>query len=54
MGNSALNDVSYKFEPLKLFQPKSDYKVDEKELQKSMEKSKELIARIRRGKSNGK
>ena len=50
MSNTALNDMSYNFEPLKLFQPKSDYKVDEQELQRSIEKRKELIARIQKKK----
>lgn len=46
MSNTALNDMKYNFEPLILFQPNPDYKVDELELQKSINKSKELIARI--------
>ena len=50
MSNTALNDIKYNFEPLILFQPKSDYKVDEQELKKSMDKSKELIARIQKKK----
>ena len=48
MSNTALNDMKYNFEPLILFQPKSDYKVDEQELKKSIDKSKELIARIQK------
>jgi hypothetical protein len=51
MSNTALNDMKYNFEPLQLFQPNPDYKVDEKELQKSMDKSKELIARIHKEKT---
>ena len=50
MSNTALNDIKYNFEPLILFQPKSDYKVDEQELKKSIDKSKELIARIQKKK----
>ena len=50
MSNTALNDMKYNFEPLILFQPKADYKVDEQELKKSMDKSKELIARIQKKK----
>ena len=50
MSNTALNDMKYNFEPLVLFQPKSDYKVDEQELKKSIDKSKELIARIQKKK----
>lgn len=51
MGNTALNDMKYNFEPLILFQPKSDYKVDEQELKRSIDKSKELIARIQKKKT---
>lgn len=51
MSNTALNDMKYNFEPLILFQPKSDYKVDEQELKKSINKSKELIARIQKKKT---
>lgn len=51
MRNTALNDMKYNFEPLILFQPKSDYKVDEQELQKSIRKSRELIARIQKKKT---
>jgi hypothetical protein len=50
MSNTELNDMKYNFEPLKLFQPSPEYKVDEKELQKSIDKSRELIARIHREK----
>ena len=38
MSNAALNDMKYNFEPLILFQPKADYKVDEQELKKSIDK----------------
>ena len=51
MSNTALNDMKYNFEPLILFQPKSDYKVDEQELQKSIAKNKELIAHIQKKKT---
>lgn len=51
MRNTALNDMKYNFEPLILFQPKSDYKVDEQELKKSIDKNKELIARIQKKKT---
>lgn len=51
MSNTALNDMRYNFEPLTLFQPKSDYKVDEQELKKSIDKSKELISRIQEKKT---
>ena len=46
MGKTALNDVTYNFEPLELFEPDPDYKVDEAELQKSIQKSQELISFI--------
>ncbi len=51
MRNTALNDMKYNFEPLILFQPKSDYKVDEQELKKSIDRSRELIARIQKKKT---
>ena len=47
MKKYALNDIAYNFKPLEIFQPDPDYKVDEKELQESIKKSRELIARIR-------
>ena len=50
MGNTALNDMSYNFEPLRLFQRNPDYKVNEQELKESIEKNKELIARIQKKK----
>lgn len=50
MSKTALNDIKYNFEPLILFQPQSDYKVDEQELKKSIDRSKELIARIQKKK----
>lgn len=50
MSNDALNDMSYNFEPLKLFEPEKDYKVDEQELKASIEKNKEMIARIQKKK----
>lgn len=46
MSKTALNDVTYNFEPLKLCEPDPDYKVDEVELKKSIQKSQELIAFI--------
>ena len=50
MRNTILNDMSYNFEPLKLFRPNPDYKVNEQELKKSIEKNRELIARIQKKK----
>ena len=47
MEKYALNDEVYNFKPLELFEPDSDYQIDEKELQESMQKSRDLIARIR-------
>lgn len=52
MNNTSLNDIKYNFEPLVLFQPKSDYKVNEKELKISIDKNKELIARIQKKKAS--
>ena len=46
MSSSVLNDTKYDFEPLKLFVPSPDYKVDEEALQKSIEKNKAIIARL--------
>lgn len=48
MSNTALNDMSYNFEPLKLFQRDKNYTVDETELKKSRDKSRELIAQLRK------
>ena len=46
MGKTSLNDLVYSFEPLKIVMPDPDYKVDEEELQKSIQKSKEMVAVI--------
>lgn len=46
MSKTALNDLVYNFEPLELFVPDPDYKADEAELQKSIQKNQELIAFI--------
>ena len=46
MSKTALNDVTYNFEPLELFIPDSNYKVNEEELQKSIQKSREFISFI--------
>ncbi len=43
-----MNDVEYDFKPLEIFVPDSNYKVDEKELGKSIEKNKAIIARENR------
>ena len=45
MESYVLNDVEYDFKPLEIFVPDPDYKVDEKELEKSIEKNKAIIAR---------
>lgn len=47
MESYVLNDVEYDFRPLTIFTPDPDYKVDEKELKKSIEKNKAIIARAR-------
>lgn len=46
ISKTALNDVTYNFEPLKLYAPDPNYKVDEAELQKSIQKSQEFISFI--------
>lgn len=43
MGRTSLNDLEYSFEPLKIVTPDPDHKVDEAELQKSIQKSKEMV-----------
>ena len=47
MESYVLNDVEYDFKPLEIFVPDPNYKVDEKELKKSIEKNKAIIARAR-------
>lgn len=44
MGRTSLNDLVYGFEPLKIIEPERDHKVDEAELQKSIQKSREMLA----------
>lgn len=46
IGKTSLNDLIYSFEPLKIVTPDSDYKVDEVQLQKSIQKSKEMMTVI--------
>ena len=48
MSKTALNDLIYNFEPLELFEPDSNYKVDEVELEKSIQKNKELVSFARK------
>lgn len=43
MGRTSLNDLVYSFEPLKIVTPDPNHKVDEVELQKSIQKSKEMV-----------
>ncbi len=52
MGKTALNDVTYNFEPLELHVPDPDYKVNEVDLQKSIQKSREFISFIQDYKEN--
>ena len=47
MESCVLNDVEYDFKPLEIFVTDPDYKVDEKELKRSIEKNKAIIARAR-------
>lgn len=44
MEKSSLNDLIYSFEPLQIITPDSNHKVDEAQLQKSIQKSKEMMA----------
>ena len=46
MGKTSLNDLVQSFEPLKIVTPDPDYKVNEAELRKSIQKSKEMVALI--------
>lgn len=52
MSKTSLNDLEYSFEPLKIITPDPNYKVDEAELQKSIQKSKEMIAVIEKYKQD--
>lgn len=47
MESYILNDIEYDFKPLEIFVPDPNYKVDEKELKKSLEKNKVIITRAR-------
>lgn len=47
MESYVLNDMEYDFKPLEIFVPDPNYKVDAKELEKSIEKNKAIIARAR-------
>lgn len=47
MKSYVLNDLEYDFNPLEIFVPDPDYKVDERELEKSIKKNKAIIARAR-------
>ena len=44
MEKSSLNDLIYSFEPLQIITPDPNHKVDETQLQKSIQKSKEMMA----------
>lgn len=46
MGKTSLNDLVYRFEPLEIVMPDPNHKVDEAELQKSIQRSKEMVAVI--------
>lgn len=48
MESYVLNDEEYDFKPLEIFVPDPNYKVDEKELEKSIEKNKAIITRARK------
>lgn len=44
MGKATLNDLVYSFEPLKIITPDPNHKVDETQLQKSIQKSRDMMA----------
>ena len=46
MESYVLNDMEYDFKPLEIFVPDPNYEVDEKELEKSIEKNKTIISYI--------
>lgn len=46
MRKSSLNDLIYSFEPLQIITPDPNHKVDETQLQKSIQKSREMMAVI--------
>ena len=46
MGKSSLNNLIYSFEPLQIITTDSNHKVDETQLQKSIQRSKEMMAVI--------
>lgn len=48
MESYVLNDVEYDLNPLEIFVPDPNYKVDEKELEKSIEKNKAIISKARK------
>lgn len=51
--NYVLNDLEFDNVPLKIILPSDSEKCDEKELQKSKEKNRELIERMRNDKKYG-
>ena len=48
MESYVLNDIEYDFKPLEIFVPDPNYKVDEKELEKSIEKNIAIISKARK------
>ena len=46
MGKASLNDLVQDFEPLEIVAPDPDHKADEAELQKSIQKSKQMMVVI--------
>lgn len=47
MESYILNDIKYDFKPIEIFVPDPNYRADKKELEKSIEKNKAIIARAR-------
>ena len=52
MEKYALNDVNYNFKPFEIFTQDPNYKVNEDELEKSIQKSKEIRDRVRESRRN--
>ena len=50
MEKVSLNDLVYGFEPLEIVAPDPNHKADEAELQKSIQKSKKMVAVIEKHK----
>ncbi|MCM1256942.1 MAG: hypothetical protein NC307_03730 [Roseburia sp.] len=54
MQKTTLNDVSYSFAPLELYEPDPNYQVDREELEKSIHRSQRFIALLHKYKGENK